>query len=371
MHCATCARGQPAAAGFPPPTAPQIGSRQRTVLLPKTGGQGPRQFCERQVAWKRLYGIPDDEGDEDEGHSRAVGNTFHELIAPALLADDPTEAFRDLAADVGSQRGGHHAAPVRPPPAAGGRPRASPSTTGRSNYQIGVTLTVPGPDVDGRGTLQESKPVAVVLMARADATGREPDGTPAVVEHRPPAPDPPRWTSSSWTCTPSGRRCGPGSGGPPCTCTTRDCPTGRSVCGRCTTRPGSTRRSNGWCPLAETAAGWHPVDATAPGYKVGGLVPVVRVPAAMRELPAAVRDRGVGATAAPSPLLCRQASSSELRVLAPWAASRVTNWIRWVRGVSRGISPKGPAPPGGPARVASGHAPLRGHQHWRSLRTPP
>jgi hypothetical protein len=139
--------------------------------------------CERQVAWKRLYGIPDDEGGEDEGEYRSVGNTFHELIAPALLADDPAAAFevslltldpsevatmRHLFA-CHQQLEGRHEHPIQY--------RAV-------EYQVGFTLTVPGLDVDRNDVVQQNRPVAVVLMGRADATGREPDGMPVVVEHR-------------------------------------------------------------------------------------------------------------------------------------------------------------------------------------------
>ncbi len=151
------------------------------MLLPKTAVKALAN-CERQVAWKRLYGIPDDEGDEDEGHYRAVGNTFHELIAPALLTDDPTEAFETSLLTLDPSE----VATMRHLFARHLQLEAAHEHTihyRAVEHQIGVTLTVPGPDVDSRGTLQENKPVAVVLMARADATGHESDGTPAVVEH--------------------------------------------------------------------------------------------------------------------------------------------------------------------------------------------
>jgi hypothetical protein len=53
----------------------------------------------------------------------------------------------------------------------------------RTEYEMGITLLVPGVDVDRFDKITDAE-VAVMLIARVDGAGREADGTPVIVEHR-------------------------------------------------------------------------------------------------------------------------------------------------------------------------------------------
>ncbi|MDH3295877.1 MAG: PD-(D/E)XK nuclease family protein [Acidimicrobiia bacterium] len=53
----------------------------------------------------------------------------------------------------------------------------------RTEYEMGITLLVPGIDLDRQDKVTDAE-VAIVLLARVDGAGREQGGTPVVVEHR-------------------------------------------------------------------------------------------------------------------------------------------------------------------------------------------
>jgi len=138
--------------------------------------------CERQVAWKRLYGIPDDTGDDDQTARSTLGSAFHQLIAAALLNNDPAAVFNDaMKSAEGSEQlqlrwlfDRHQQLTADDP---------YPVEYKRTEYEMGITLLVPGVDVNRFDKLTDAE-VAVVLIARVDGAGRETDGTPVIVEHR-------------------------------------------------------------------------------------------------------------------------------------------------------------------------------------------
>jgi hypothetical protein len=181
LWCYRCPR--PARCGhYPAPDGARPASTTRTILMPKTWARR-LSVCERQVAWKRLYGIPEDTGDDDPSEARAAGVRFHDLLAASLLADDPDGAF-DLAlqsvppSEVANMQWLYER--HRRLEAEHGHPVTSVGV----EYEVGATIVVPGLHLDSRDRITPGKPVAVVFMGRADATGREADGTPTVVEHR-------------------------------------------------------------------------------------------------------------------------------------------------------------------------------------------
>jgi hypothetical protein len=53
-----------------------------------------------------------------------------------------------------------------------------------TEYQVGATFILEGLDSDRDGNVKPGASVAVTVIARTDAVGREPDNTPAVIEHR-------------------------------------------------------------------------------------------------------------------------------------------------------------------------------------------
>ena len=176
--CFTCPR--PARCGqYPTPDGSRVPASTRTVVVSKTWARAV-SVCERKVAWKHVHQIPRDDWTEDEDWRRDRGIAFHELAAAALAAKEPDAAFAALLEEVPDAERQNlawlwerhrelesgHEHPVR---------------TIETEYQVGATLTVPGTEVR-RGRVSDGRPVAIVLTARADATGREEDGTPAVIE---------------------------------------------------------------------------------------------------------------------------------------------------------------------------------------------
>ena len=91
FHCYLCPR--PATCGqYPPTSGSRVGSNQRTILISKTDLLNLRS-CERRIAWKRVYAIPQRPADDEIDAFTGRGISFHEIIAIALLADDPDAAF--------------------------------------------------------------------------------------------------------------------------------------------------------------------------------------------------------------------------------------------------------------------------------------
>lgn len=139
--------------------------------------------CQRRAAWRRIHGIPDDTGnDEDIDDRRSTGSHFHEAAATALISDDPVRAFDHAIATAPASEHDilrwlwdrHHELDATEPSAVSYR---------QTEYWGGVTLFVDRVDVDRNDQTIDAR-VADVFTAALDAAGREPDGTPAIIEHR-------------------------------------------------------------------------------------------------------------------------------------------------------------------------------------------
>lgn len=178
-HCYSCARiatcGQ-----YPPEPGTKVGRWQRTILLTKTELLTLGE-CHRRVAWKRLYAIPKDHApDDSEGAAR--GTRFHDLVAVALMADDPDAEFERQLEHVDAAHHEDMCALYQRHLTI--ESTHTPITYSHTEYQVGVTLVAQGIETDSRGHVTPDKPIAVTVIARTDGVGREADGTPAVVEHR-------------------------------------------------------------------------------------------------------------------------------------------------------------------------------------------
>jgi len=184
LHCYSCDR--PARCGQYPVIeggVGDIGRWTRTIRISKTR-LAALERCQRSSLWPALYAIPKDDPDEGESTSAglALGNSFHEAVAAALLAEDPDAVFgaacdtvpKSEADDLQSLFDRH------------GRlweSEAHPVTAHNTEYQFGVTLVVDGLAADSRG-ITRSKPVAVTMMCATDVNGWESENVAAVVEHR-------------------------------------------------------------------------------------------------------------------------------------------------------------------------------------------
>ena len=179
--CFTCPR--PARCGqYPSIDGSRIYASTRTIRMSKTWATTLRE-CHRKVAWKQLHGIPEDDGEDAEDERRSRGVRFHDLIGSALAADDPQAAF-----DIG----------LRSVPESEVKnmewlwdrhleleaDHEHPIDVKETEYQVGLTVVALGKTSDRWGKVLVDQPVAVVFLGRADATGREADGTPAVIEFR-------------------------------------------------------------------------------------------------------------------------------------------------------------------------------------------
>jgi hypothetical protein len=176
--CFTCPR--PARCGqYPTPDGRRVPASTRTILLPKTWATAMSR-CERQVAWKQVHQVPRDDWTDDSDWRRDRGIAFHELASIALGADDPDEAFSELLADVPPAER-QNMAWLWDRTSELERDHEHPVEVVETEYQVGTSIVVQGTDIT-RGRLVTGRQVAVVFTGRADATGREVDGTPAVIE---------------------------------------------------------------------------------------------------------------------------------------------------------------------------------------------
>ncbi|MEN8238132.1 MAG: PD-(D/E)XK nuclease family protein [Actinomycetota bacterium] len=165
---------------YPAPDGYRVGRRQRTIRVSKSDVLRLDQ-CHRRVAWKAIYAIPQD-SEGEAGLAAVTGLLFHEILAEVLLSDDPDGTFSEMVGRVSpedrdkmiglyerhKQIESSHV-PVR---------------CGRTEYQVGATFILEGLDADRDGNVREGAAVAIAIIARTDAVGREPDNTPAVIEHR-------------------------------------------------------------------------------------------------------------------------------------------------------------------------------------------
>lgn len=165
---------------YPAPAGYKVGTRQRTIRISKSDVLRLGE-CHRRLAWKALHGIPKDTEDETTP-AAAAGLAFHEMIATVLLAEDPDAVF---ATEL------ERMAPEDREVLAGLYERHTQIEAGHvpveyklTEYQVGATFILEGRDADRDGNVRDGAPVAVTVIARTDAVGRELDGTPAVIEHR-------------------------------------------------------------------------------------------------------------------------------------------------------------------------------------------
>ena len=165
---------------YPTEGGSRVGSRQRTIRVSKSDVLRLDQ-CHRRVAWKVVYAMPKDSG-EETGDAAAVGLLFHEILAEVLLSDDPETTFSELVTSVSpDDRDTMTALYARHKDIESAH---VPVVYGRTEYPVGATFILEGLDADRDGNLIPGVAVAVTVIARTDAVGREPDDTPAVIEHR-------------------------------------------------------------------------------------------------------------------------------------------------------------------------------------------
>jgi len=165
---------------YPAPARYKVGTRQRTIRISKSDVVRLDE-CHRRIAWKAVHVIPSDAGDE-AGPGAAIGLLFHEAIANVLVADDQEAAFTaeldrvspddrpilETLFDRHKQIEADHI----------------PVEYKLAEYPVGATFILAGLDADRDGNVTDDAQVAVTVIARTDAVGREADGTPAVIEHR-------------------------------------------------------------------------------------------------------------------------------------------------------------------------------------------
>ena len=165
---------------YPTSDGDRVGSRQRTIRVSKSDVLRPDQ-CQRRLAWKAVYAIPADQEDEP-GQAAMTGLLFHEILAEVLVSEDPDVTFaallgrvspddRDAMTTLYDRHRLIESAHV-------------PVNYGLTEYQVGATFILEGLDADRDGNVKSGAAVAVTVIARTDAVGREPDNTPAVIEHR-------------------------------------------------------------------------------------------------------------------------------------------------------------------------------------------
>ncbi len=165
---------------YPAPVGYKVGSRQRTIRVSKSDVLHLGE-CHRRLAWKALHVMPKDTEDETS-EAAATGLLFHEVIAIVLLADDRDAAFaKELERVSPEDRDVLSALYDRHKQIESDHVVVEYKLT---EYQVGSTLVLEGLDADRNGDVRDGASVAVTVMARTDAVGRELDGTPTVIEHR-------------------------------------------------------------------------------------------------------------------------------------------------------------------------------------------
>ncbi len=171
FHCWRCRRVSvcaryPSLVDEPPPSGTPSVTLSKSTLAHL--GQ-----CPRRVAWKSLIHVPVPGEDDLGGPALAMGIGFHAAIAVALDDDDPTAVMdahaQGLPASERADFLGLWDAHL-----ALHRAEVAPVDVTVTELPIGCTA----PASNGSG------PTAVTFLGIADAAGREPDGTPAVIEHR-------------------------------------------------------------------------------------------------------------------------------------------------------------------------------------------
>ncbi len=263
LHCFQCPR--PARCGQYPYMVEGSGGHSRAVLVSKTW-LAKLALCERQVAWARLYSIPQKERDTGDMGPRFSGSAFHEAIASALLSDDPNRVMRAAVHGIEPSEQAEllwlwerHLELVETEP--------HPLTVRETEYGIGVTMTAPGVHIDSRDREHADQPVAVIFAGLADAVGREAGGTPAVLEHRTGA------SANSLHLEPELYALGAHllTGDTPVAVHTHSlrAPGGPSCNRRTFNKTDLVDAANKLQSAAATITNWHPTNSLSPTFRVG------------------------------------------------------------------------------------------------------
>lgn len=164
--CVWCRRA--ATCGAFPSDRP-VSSRARTVNVTKTDVEA-LESCHRRVAWRRVHGVPRDDGEEiDMGSSLGQGRLFHALVGAAEGADDPRAAVDTFLAGV--------------PPSEVAELRLMWENHRRlideeglavrqTEFPVGITL------IEGEG----AEAVGTSVIAFLDLTARDATGAPVAIE---------------------------------------------------------------------------------------------------------------------------------------------------------------------------------------------
>ncbi|MDE0231917.1 MAG: hypothetical protein OXN93_06510 [bacterium] len=121
-------------------------------------------LCQRRAAWRAWFSIPADleHQSRETSPGLAAGSRFHRLMAKALLTDDPGSYF-SADPEMEALYTQHLSLPCTPP-----------VTVRATEFPLGFTVRF----------RTERHSVSVVSYGLADAVGREPDGTPAAIDHK-------------------------------------------------------------------------------------------------------------------------------------------------------------------------------------------
>ena len=156
------------------------GSSSRLIVLSKTA-LANTAACERRGAWQVVHAVPPDEQAEAMQSGRPnIGLLVHDLLGEILLAQDPS-ANAESALDGLSPDEAETVRPMIMNHLSIDQEHHGRMAYQRKELQLGVTYVVEGSNPE---SADADVQVVVVLIARVDATGREADGTPAVVEHK-------------------------------------------------------------------------------------------------------------------------------------------------------------------------------------------
>ena len=121
-------------------------------------------LCQRRAAWRAWFSMPADLDhlSRETFPGLAAGSRFHHLMAEALLSDDPDSYFRGDP-EMEPLYGQHRSLPCTPS-----------VHVKATEFPLGFTVRF----------RTEQGSVSVVSYGLADAVGREPDGTPAAIDHK-------------------------------------------------------------------------------------------------------------------------------------------------------------------------------------------
>gem|GEM_PF-1636978 len=268
VHCFSCSSA-PRCGQYPPAEGGRVFNSTRSLMVSKTLLDWV-DVCQRRVAWDRLHQLPKDRDDEMElGGRLATGLLFHRTAAAAIGVEDPepilAAAMRESSPSEASELRRLWDNHVRLWDEEG-RPELR-----STELWAGFTLMAPGIRVDSRGRSHE-EPVAVTFVGALDATGREADGTPMVVEHRTGAGGDHGHLEAELYAVSAASLIGSRSGSPPERVAVHLHhlrPEDPHCERRVFERDDLASALASFGRVAGVMAGWHPVDSLSPPFQVG------------------------------------------------------------------------------------------------------